>query len=245
MNREQQMAKAFVGLADTYAPEFDPLHLFNTLVHACREMLAVDAAAVMIADARGGLRTMAATEEGAAFIELLQMQTGRGPCMKCYRTGQTISVPDVTAEQERWPYLATGMAEAGFRALQTIPVSLHNRHLGALTLLKASAGALEEADVRLARALADTAALSLMHWSTEPTRSDDVITRVQSAIAAKTTLEIAKGMLAEYANIDVAEAGRRLTGYAGRNRVSLAATAQALARRNMDPTAILGEYSTS
>ncbi|MFD0068864.1 GAF and ANTAR domain-containing protein [Streptomyces sp. NPDC059944] len=245
MNREQQMTRAFVGLADTYAPEFDPLHLFNTLVLACREILAVDAAAVMIADARGGLRTMAATEEGAAFIELLQMQTGRGPCMDCYRTGETISIPDITAEQERWPYLVTGMAEAGFRALQTIPVSLHDRHLGALTLLNTSTGALRRNDVRLARALADTAALSLMHWSTEPTRSDDVITRVQSAIAAKTALEIAKGMIAEYAGVDVAEAGRRLTDYASRRRVSLAATAQALARRALDPTDILGEYSAS
>src|SRR4051812_1297801 len=105
MNRERELATAFVGLADTYASDFDPLRLFDRLVHTCRSLLGVDAAAVMIADVRGTLKTMAATEDEAAFMELMQMQTGRGPCMDCYRTGEGRSVPDITAEEERWPEL--------------------------------------------------------------------------------------------------------------------------------------------
>lgn len=73
MYRERQLAQAFVVLADTYAAQFDPLHLFHRLVHACRDLLDVDTAAVMIADARGSLKTMAATDEDAAFAELLQL----------------------------------------------------------------------------------------------------------------------------------------------------------------------------
>ncbi|MBK3575675.1 hypothetical protein JHN63_18010 [Streptomyces sp. MBT65] len=83
MNREREVVKAFVELADTYAPDFDPLHLFDRLVQSCRQLLDVDAVAVMIADARGTLKTMAATDDEAAFIELMQMQTGRGPCTPC------------------------------------------------------------------------------------------------------------------------------------------------------------------
>ncbi|MGW7257399.1 GAF and ANTAR domain-containing protein [Streptomyces sp. NPDC054834] len=243
MNREQQLAKAFVDLADTYAPEFDPLHLFACLVSACRELLAVDAAAVMIADARGSLKTMAATNEDAAFVELLQMQTGRGPCMDCYRTGQARSIPDVTAEWEHWPLVVAAMTEAGYRSLQTVPVSLHGRPLGALTLLNTRAGALDEGEADLARALADTSALSLMHWSTEPVRSDDVVTRVQSAIAAKAALEVAKGMIAATAGIAVGDAGQVLTGYAHRRRVSLAATAEALVSRTMEPAVVLAAHT--
>lgn len=115
MNRERELATAFVGLADTYAPDFDPLRLFDRLVHTCRRLLDVDAAAVMIADAGGTLKTMAATEDGAAFIELMQMQTGHGPCMDCYRTGEGRSVPDITAETERWPRLVAAMDEAGLQ----------------------------------------------------------------------------------------------------------------------------------
>ncbi|MEV6500856.1 hypothetical protein [Streptomyces prunicolor] len=35
-----------------------------------------------------------------------------------------------------------------------------------------------------------------MHWSAEPEHLDEVISRVQSVIASKTVLEIAKGMVA-------------------------------------------------
>ena len=233
MNRERELATAFLGLADTFAPDFDPLRLFDRLVRTCRSLLDVDAAAVMIADARGTLKTMAATEDEAAFIELMQLQTGRGPCMDCYRTGEGRSVPDITAEAEHWPQLVAAMADAGYRSLHTVPVRLHDRSLGALTLLNARTGDLPGGDPHLARALADSAALALMHWSAEP-RGDDVVTRVQSVIAAKNVLEIAKGMIAAYQGLPVNEAGRLLAGYADRHRVSLAATAQALVERDLE-----------
>jgi transcriptional regulator with GAF, ATPase, and Fis domain len=239
MNRERQLAQAFLALSDTYAAEFDPLHLFHSLVHACRDLLDVDAAAVMIADARGGLRTMASTDEDAAFTELLQLQNGHGPCVDCYRIGEPVSVPDIAAERERWPELATVMIEAGYDCLQAIPMRLQERPLGALTLLRRHPGRLNDDDVHLAQALADSAALALMHWSTEPARADDVITRVQSVIASKATLEIAKGMIAQYADTTISEASQLLTAYAKHRRLRLTETVQALVTRDMNPAAIV------
>ncbi|MEW2048189.1 GAF domain-containing protein [Streptomyces sp. NPDC005476] len=111
---------------------------------------------------------MAATDDAAAFVELLQMQTGRGPCMDCVRTGVARGIPDITAERERWPRPATVMTDAGYRSLQTVPMRLHERPLGAMTLLGRSTGSLSEDDVHLGQALADSATLGLMHWSAEP-----------------------------------------------------------------------------
>ncbi|MFL5999436.1 MAG: GAF and ANTAR domain-containing protein [Streptomyces sp.] len=239
MNRERQLAQAFLALSDTYAAEFDPLHLFHNLVHACHDLLDVDAAAVMIADARGGLRTMASTEEAVAFTELLQLQSGHGPCMDCYRIGEPVSVPDIAAEQAHWPHLVAAVIEAGYDSLQAIPVRLHQRTLGVLTLLRRQLGPLTPDDVHVAQALADSAALALMHWSTEPGRADDVITRVQSAIASKATLEIAKGMIAQYADTTIAEASQLLTAYARQRRLRLTETVQALVTRDMPPAAVV------
>ncbi|MEU9474489.1 GAF and ANTAR domain-containing protein [Streptomyces sp. NPDC048191] len=239
MNRERQLAQAFVALSDTYAAEFDPLHLFHRLVHSCRELLDADAAAVMIGDARGSLKTMATTDDHAAFIELLQVQTGQGPCMDCYRTAQAVAVPDSTAEYERWPKLVTAMLEAGYGSLNAVPMRLHDRPLGTLTLLRSHAGGLPEDDVLLAQALADSATLALMHWSTEPARSDDVITRVQSVISAKATLEIAKGMIAQQAGTTLPEAARLLSGYASHHRLRLTETAHALVTRALEPAAVV------
>ncbi|MFJ1809580.1 MULTISPECIES: GAF domain-containing protein [unclassified Streptomyces] len=240
MNRERRLAQAFLTLSDTYAAEFDPLHLFHRLVHACQDLLDVDAAAVMIADARGGMRTMASTDEDAAFVELLQLQNGHGPCVDCYRTGEPVSVPDISAEQERWPHLVAAVVEAGYGSLQAIPMRLQDRPLGALTLLRRPSGHLAPDDVHLAQALADSAALALMHWSSEPARVDDVITRVQSVIASKATLEIAKGMVAQYADTTVGEAARLLTAYASERRLRLTETAHALVTRQMAPDAVIG-----
>jgi transcriptional regulator with GAF, ATPase, and Fis domain len=237
MDRERMLARAFVDLTDTCAPGFDPLGLFDRLVRACRALLEVDAVAVMIADGRGTLRTMAATEEGAAFVELMQLQSGRGPCMDCYRTGEGAVVADVRVQGDHWPELVGAMTEAGYRSLHAVPVRVHERVLGALTLLDARAGQLPGGRLHLAQALADCAALGLMHWSAEP-RRDDVVTRVQGAMAAKTLLEIAKGMIAAHHRVPMSTAGRLLARYADRHRAGLTATAQALVDHTMDPADI-------
>ncbi|WP_328412453.1 GAF domain-containing protein [Streptomyces violaceus] len=243
MNRERRLAQAFVVLADTYAAEFDPLHLFHRLVHTCQDLLDVDEAGVMIADARGSLKTMATTDEDDVFAELLRLQNGHGPCVDCYRTVEPVSVPDMATEYEHWPKLATAMLEAGYESLQAIPVRLHDRPLGALTLLRRRPGHLAEDDVHLAQALADSAALALMHWSIEPADVEDVITRVQGVIAAKATLEIAKGMVAQYADATIGEAARLLSAYASRQQVRLTETAHALVTRNVTPAAIVDAQS--
>ncbi|WP_267912681.1 ANTAR domain-containing protein [Streptomyces adelaidensis] len=78
-----------------------------------------------------------------------------------------------------------------------------------------------------------------MHWSTEPARGDDVITRVQSVIAAKATLEIAKGMVAQHTGLTVGEAARLLSAYAIRRRVRLTETAYSLVTRGLEPAAVV------
>jgi len=78
-------------------------------------------------------------------------------------------------------------------------------------LLRRNPGCLAEDDVHLAQALADSAALALMHWSAEPEHLDEVITRVQGVIASKAVLEIAKGMVPQYAGATIEEASRLLS----------------------------------
>ncbi|MFF9814651.1 ANTAR domain-containing protein [Streptomyces sp. NPDC014006] len=62
---------------------------------------------------------------------------------------------------------------------------------------------------------------------------------MQSALGAKATLEIAKGMLAAYAGISVPEAGRHLSDHAISRRVSLADTVNALVNRRMELESVM------
>lgn len=239
MSREQQLAKAFVGLADTLTEEFDPLSLFHRLVTGCVELLDVDAAAVMMADARGSLRTMAASRDEAAFLELLQLQTGTGPCVDSYRTGLAVAIPDIAREWERWPQLVSAAAQVGFRSVHTVPLRLHARIIGAVNLFRTPAGDLPDEHRDLAQSLADAAALALVHWSYEPLTPDDILTRVQAAITAKAILETAKGMVAEYAGVSIAEASAVLHDHARRNHTRLTDIAWELTTRTIDLGAIL------
>ncbi|MFC7308865.1 ANTAR domain-containing protein [Streptomyces monticola] len=100
-------------------------------------------------------------------------------------------------------------------------------------------GARPAGDLRVAQALADVAALALLHWSPEPARPADVLTRVQAALAAKAAVEMAKGMLAEYAQLDPAEALQLLRAYSESKGCCLADSAQALVRRTLAPESVL------
>ena len=62
---------------------------------------------------------------------------------------------------------------------------------------------------------------------------------MQSVIASKATLEIAKGMIAQYADTTIGEASQLLTAYAKQRRLRLTETVQALVTRDMNPAAIV------
>ncbi|WP_346166470.1 GAF and ANTAR domain-containing protein [Streptomyces javensis] len=238
MSREQQLARAFVSLSDTLSDDFDPLTLFHRLVGDCVTFLDADAAAVMMADARGGLRIMASSSEDATFLELLQLQSGSGPCVDSFHSGQAMKARDLSREEARWPAFVRPALKAGYHSLLTVPLRLHERVIGAVNLFRHGVGELSSDEEQVAQALADVAALALMHWAKEPTGNDELVTRVQSALAAKAVLETAKGMVAQHAGVSIGEAARRLRAYAERHQVRLTETAQALTSRTLDLTAV-------
>ncbi|MFJ8827480.1 GAF and ANTAR domain-containing protein [Streptomyces sp. NPDC102467] len=241
MSREQQLARAFVALADTVSPGFDPLALFETLVGDCVQLLDVQASAVMMADARGGLRTMAASDEQAAFLELLQLQTGRGPCMQCYRSKTPVHVTDLEQAKDQWPRLVSAALDAGFRSMHALPLRVHEQIIGAVNLFRTSPGNMNADDTAVGQALADIAALSLLNWTNEAPRDGDIITRVQSAIVAKATVEMAKGMIARYGGLSIPDASTALHAYTQRRQARLSETAQALTERTLDLAEIISE----
>lgn len=233
MNREQQVSRAFLALSDTFATEFDPLGLFEDLVARCVELLDVTAAGVLLDDARGRLRLMAASSEEASVLEVLQLQTETGPCVECYRTGVPVSVPDLSAAADRWPELVPPALDYGYRSLYTVPLRLQGRALGAVNFFRTRQDTLSADDQRLGQALADISAVALMHWSSEPDRPGDLLTRMQSVIASKAGLEMAKGMVAQHAGVTFAEAAVLLRDYNHRNQARLTDTVLALVGRSL------------
>jgi hypothetical protein len=81
--REQLLSKAFVGVADTLVDDFDVMELLDRLAGYSVELLAADAAGILLVDPQRGLRVVASSDEDAELMELLQLQADQGPCLDC------------------------------------------------------------------------------------------------------------------------------------------------------------------
>src|SRR2546430_3880059 len=86
--REAVLARAFLRLADTLASDFDIVEFLHGLSADSVEILRAEAAGVMLADARGGLRLIASSDERMRLLELFELQGAQGPCLDAFSTGR-------------------------------------------------------------------------------------------------------------------------------------------------------------
>jgi len=133
--RGRLLSRAFVGLADTLVDDYDIIDLLDRLVSYSVELLAADAAGIMLADSQGNLRVVASSQEDAKVMELLQLQSEQGPCMECCRTGAPVSVPNLADAATRWPVFVAAVAERrAYRSVHALPLRLRGEAIGAMNL---------------------------------------------------------------------------------------------------------------
>src|SRR6202161_684140 len=130
------LPEAFVELADTLVAGFDIIEFLHFLTDRSVELLDASAAGLLLADPRGDLRVVAASSEQARLVELFQVQNDEGPCLDCFRGGEPVSAADLSTESWRWPHFAATASQAGFAAVQALPVRLRDETVGALNLFR-------------------------------------------------------------------------------------------------------------
>jgi hypothetical protein len=150
-----------------------------------------------------------------------------------------VDAPRLHGLGDRWPRFTAQALEAGYGAAHALPLRVGRQTVGFVSLLLTAPDGLAPGDLRLAQALADVAAVALVHWSPDPARPMDILTRVQAAVAARATVEMARGMLAEHGGLDPARAMEALRVHSSRNGNRLTATARALVRRTLEPAEVL------
>jgi AmiR/NasT family two-component response regulator len=108
--------------------------------------------------------------------------------------------------------------------------------LGALNLLSITRAPMAEADVIVARAFADLAALSIAQHraSAEAQRLNE---QLSGALTSRVIIEQAKGAISERADVDLAEAFARLRAYARSRNHRLTDVARAAIDGTLDPRA--------
>ena len=213
---DQQLAEAFVEMADTLVDDFDLMDFLHQLTDRCVGLLGVGAAGLLLTDQRGALQVVAASNEQTRVLELFQLQTDEGPCLECFSTGQPVAVTDLAASTDRWPQFASAATEAGFASVHALPMRLRSEVIGALNFFGASPGALDPITVKLGQALADIATIGLLQ-ARAIRRSETLAEQLQTALNTRILIEQAKGVLAERRQVDMDEAFKLLRS-AARNR---------------------------
>jgi GAF domain-containing protein len=213
----QLLSETFVELTDTLVADFDVIDFLHVLTGRSAALLDVSAVGLLLADQRGELRVVAASSEAARLLELFQLQNDQGPCLDCFRSGQPVTATDLGTDQ-RWPRFAAAATQAGFGAVQALPMRLREQVIGALNLFRAAPGVFDLADVRVGQALADVATIGLLH-ERNMRRSDTLNEQLQTALNSRVVIEQAKGKLAERLGLDMDQAFSVLRDYArSRNR---------------------------
>jgi transcriptional regulator with GAF, ATPase, and Fis domain len=203
------LSETFVELTDTMVAGFDVIDFLHVLTDRSVQLLDVSAAGLLLADPRGELRgelrVVAASSEAARLLELFQLQNDQGPCLDCFRLGRPVAAADLAAAATRWPRFAPAARQAGFAAVQALPMRLREQVIGALNLFRAEPGALAPADIRVGQALADVATISLLH-ERSMRHSDTLNEQLQTALNSRVIIEQAKGKLAERLGVDMDQA---------------------------------------
>jgi hypothetical protein len=137
-----------------------------------------------------------------------------------------VHAADLAAAARRWPRYAPAARQAGFAAVQALPMRLREQVIGALNLFRAEPGALAPAGIRVGQALADVATISLLHE--RGMRHSDILNeQLQTALNSRVIIEQAKGKLAERLGVDMDQAFTLLRGRARASNRRLSDLAQA------------------
>jgi GAF domain-containing protein len=225
-----------VDLADTLVADYDVVDVLTGLADRCVGVLGATAAGVMLASANGDLRLVASSSEAMRVLELFELQAMEGPCLDAFRTGERVETENLYTGTGRWPHFSTVAVEAGFRWALALPLRLRNAVIGALNLVGSDETQMNDADVRVARAFADLATISVLQQRAAA-EAQLVNDQLSHALTSRIVIEQAKGVIFERAGVDMPEAFSRLRNYARGHNIPLTQVAQAAIDGTLDPQA--------
>jgi len=217
----ERLSEVFVEVADTLVADFDLVNFLHDLTDHAAAISGADAVGIVLADHRGQLQFMAASNESGEALELFQLASDEGPCLDCFRQRSAVVNANLDSAAQLWPRFAPRATAAGFRAVHAFPMRLREEVIGALNLFGASPLHFADNDVRLVQALADVATIAILQQR-GLARAELLTEQLQGALNSRILLEQAKGALAQREGISPDQAFARMRAQARDERRPLA-----------------------
>jgi transcriptional regulator with GAF, ATPase, and Fis domain len=235
--RGDLLARTFVDAADTLVADFDIVDFLTVLTRRCVDLFDLAAAGLVLADG-DHVRVAASSDDRIQMLELFELHHDEGPGLDCFRSGRPVRCDDLSAVDDRWERFLPEAREAGYASVYSLPMRLRQQVIGSLNLLGARPNLIDAAALVEAQALADVATIGILqHRAASEQRL--LAQQLQYALQSRILVEQAKGILAEYAGVDMERSFSVLRLYARSNNARLVDVASDLVERRLAASAII------
>ena len=142
-----------------------------------------------------GERGFTAAHDGqmALAADERQYDRGYGPCLDAGRTGLVMLVPDMR-EEERWPDYAAAVIADGVLSSLSVPLPFQGATIGALNIYSGKPHAFGDESVETAEEVAAYIAVAVANAESFAA-SADLAHQMQEAMASRSVIDMAKGIL--------------------------------------------------
>ena len=188
------LAKSIATLTDL-DPQRDLAATLEQAVVAVKQLFAVDAAGVMLADAHGRLRWASASDPLAQSLEDNQEVFAAGPCLQAFAGGQPVVMHDATLEP-RWGELTVAFGELQIRSGLSVPIQLGGGPIGTLDVYAAAPGGWDATEVSALQTCAGLVA-TLLGMAAKAQSSGWLAKQLRASLDARVLIEQATGVLME------------------------------------------------
>src|SRR4051812_49418826 len=187
--RLDELARRLAEAARSLHRQTSPQQVLDSIVNLASAMVpGADEATITMVRKDRHCYSAAATSELASDFDVLQDETGEGPCLDAIWQQETVRVNDLGADP-RWPVLGPRAAERGVGSMLCFQLFVHRDTLGALDLLSRVKSAFTDESEHVGLLLASHAAIAAA--------DAQHLESVSSALVNRDVIGQAKGILME------------------------------------------------
>ena len=161
-SEDDNLAEVFADIARQLQEEGSPEKVLDRVTRAAVETVeGCNHAAISVVRRRGGIETVAPTDDVPSQVDAIQYEVGQGPCLNAIEEHETFLIDDLSAD-ERWPPFSHRAArETGVRSMLTFRLFVEGDTIGALNLYSRKVEAFDEHARAVGTILATHAALGV------------------------------------------------------------------------------------
>lgn len=218
MSDREQISEAITSLSRAInAPTEEGSQLTLIAEVARNSMPEIDHVGISVAHRNGDVETRAATSDLVRELDQLQYSLGEGPCLHAIESDPVVVVEDAFNDT-RWPRFMKAAAELGLRSQLGVRLYLDEHARGGFNLYSTSSDSIDSETRQLAELFASHAALAMGRVRAEE--------NLNAALASRTNIGIALGIVMERYGMDQDRAFSYLTRIASTSETKLRAVAE-------------------